>query len=290
MKKESKDDKKESSQAEHDKWWKEVNKKVQVEDVSGSLKAGPKPVEEIPRFPVTEDTGKWPITQNDLEKLGELLRKVVFNLGAVDAKVLKSQDIPQDIRSLHINCTYPRCRWLNTNFHCPMNNKHPFEDMNAMISEYRYVLAYKVLPPEFNGVPDAGKIAPFHCYSAGGEKQHSDALMARNIIRLRILTEMGRRLRQVAFYNGALVTMSLGNGPCIVSKCADKGRCVALEPQVPCPHHDIFPCGPVTYIDYHKLARNLGWGPLQLGGNCKYFPEEVSNPKEYFNMGILLID
>lgn len=57
-----------------------------------------------------------------------------------------------------------------------------------------------------------------------------------------------------------------------------------------CRFVDVSPVGSgVAYVDYHTLARSLGWGELQVGGNCA-FPEDIPEPDRYYNIGVILID
>ena len=115
-------------------------------------------------------------------------------------------------------------------------------------------------------------------------------MLARNIIRLRILLEMERRIRQVAYYDGYLMAAPMNAGPCLVARCADIGRCPAIEKGGHCRFVDVQPNGSgCTYINYYSLGEKMGWGQLQVGGNCA-FPEDIPDHEEYYNLGLVLID
>ena len=166
----------------------------------------------------------------------------------------------------------------------------PLETMKQWLNAYRYTIVYKVLPPKFDNVPDAGPINLDTYYTLGGQEPPDKAMLARNIIHLRIITEMDRRISATAFYMGYLHTARVSAGPCLVTKCADKGKCASLEQGGHCPFLDVEPCGQgVAYIDYNTLGRQLGWGAMQPDGNCS-FPEDAPNPEEYYNIGITLVD
>lgn len=269
------------------KSWQQVCKKVEIADVTGPARSWPVKYEETPKYPV----GLWPPTKEQLKELAEKLVQVALVLGAADAKVVSTKNIPQDIRALHIGCLYPSCRWLNTNMFCPLKATFEFEDMEELVKEnYSTALVFKTLPPEFDGsIPDVGDIDLDSYYNLGGQPDPDKAMLARNIVRLRILDEISFRLRQAAWYSGCLICLDLGKGPCLVTKCADKKVCPALRPTGVCPFRSRVVNAQVMFIDYHQLGKDLGWGQLQIGGNCA-FPEEVPDPENYYNMGIVLLD
>ena len=266
------------------RWGQQLSKKIEISDVAGPIRVGPPTEEETPRFKPT----LWPTPQEDLQKLLEKYRKLALDIGAADASIVATKDIPQDRRALYVTCLYPSCRWLNTNIHCPMVTKFPYEEMKEFVSDYEYAIAFKVLPPVMNNIPDVGPINLDMYYTLGGGPPPDKAMLARNIIRLRILSEMERRIRAVAYYDGYMMAAPMGSGPCLVAKCADRRICPALKQSL-CPFVDVQPNGQVAYIDYHSLGRKLGWGELQTGGNCA-FPEDVPIPDTYFNIGLVLID
>ena len=269
-----------------DKWYQQVSKKIEVSDVAGPRRVGPPREKDTPRF----QPAIWPVPPERFQENLEKYRKLALDLGAADAKVVPTKDIPQDIRTLYVGCLAPVCRWLNTNYFCPMAANFPFEDMKDFIADARYAIVFKVLPPVMDTVPDVGPFKLDRYYTAGGGEPPDKAMLARNIIRLRILSEMERRIRQVAYYDGYMTAAPVGSGPCLVAKCADIGKCQALEKGGMCRFMDVQPVGSgVAYIDYFTLGDRLGWGELQVGGNCA-FPEDVPNPAGYYNIGLLLID
>lgn len=271
---------------QYKEWAKQRSRKIEVTDVAGPIRVGPPRMEDTPRFPPTV----WPVAEADFWKNLENYRKFALDIGATDAKVVSTKDIPQDRRAYYILCLFPSCRWLNTNANCPKHETFPFETAKRFIADYRYAIVFKVFPPKMDGVPDVGKIDLDMYYTMGGQEAPDKAMLARNIVRLRILGEMTRRIRAEAYYGGYILTAPIGYGPCLVEKCADERKCQALKPAGMCKFVDVQPCGSGTlYIDYHNLARNLGWGELQPSGNC-VFPEDVPDFPGYYNIGVVLID
>ena len=269
-----------------DRWWKQLSKRSEVSDVAGPPRITPPHEDDIPRFrPKT-----WPVAPEELPGHLEKYRKLALDLGAVDAKLIPTSDIPQDLRALYIGCLFPICRWLNTNHQCPLARRYPLEEMKEFFADYQYAVVLKVLPPAIEGVPAVGEIKLDSYYTMSGQKPPDKSMLVRNIIRLRMLNEMERRVRAAAFYDGHMMAAPVGSGPCLVTKCADIGTCPALKPAGGCRSVEVQPVGSgCAYVDYFTLARRLGWGELQIGGNCA-FPEDVPEPDEYYNIGLVLIE
>jgi hypothetical protein len=267
-----------------DKWWRQISRKIEVSDVAGPIKIGPPTEEETPRY----KPALWPPGKEDFEMNLAKYRDLAITLGAEDSRILEVKNIPQDRRALYVTCLYPSCRWLNTNIHCPMLRKFPFDEMQEFFSDYKYAIAFKVLPPTINKAPEVGPINLDTYYTLGGGPPPDKEVLMRNIIRLRILSEMERRIRAVAYYDGYIMAAPMGSGPCLVVKCASKGHCIALKQSI-CLFVDVQPNGQVAYVDYHGLGRKLGWGEMQAGGQCA-FPEDLTNPEGYYNIGLILID
>lgn len=147
-----------------EKWWQQTSKKIEISEVAGPVRYGPPRLEDNPRFPVA----MWPVSKEDLAKNLEMLVKLSLDLGAVDAKAIPTKDIPQDIRSLYVGCLYPTCRWLNTNFNCPMERTFPLYEMENLVKgSFDYALVFKVLPPVFDTTPDVGRVDLNRYYNRG---------------------------------------------------------------------------------------------------------------------------
>ena len=265
--------------------WQQLNLRIGVSDVAGPPRVWPPREEKTIRY----KPAIWPVPPQNLKKNLEKYRKLALNMGATDAKIVSTKDIPQDLRARYVGCLNPGCRWLNTNYHCPMVRVFPFEEMEEFFADYQYAIAFKVLPPVMDDSPDVGKIDLDIYYTLGGGEAPDKSMLARNIIRLRILSEMERRIRAAAYYDGYMMAAPIGSGPCLVTKCSDIGRCPVLKGGI-CRSAEVQPVGSgCAFIDYFTLARRISWGEIQLGGNCA-FPEDVPNPEQYYNIGLVLIE
>jgi predicted metal-binding protein len=270
---------------EFEESWRRLSKKIEIADVAGPVKIAPTRLEDTPKF----KPSIWPSSKEVLEKNLKKYIKLAMDLGAADAKAVRGKDVPLDLRALFVTCFNPNCRWLDSSANCPRHAFFPIEKIREYLSAYEFAVVYKVLSPNIEEAPDVGPIKLDKFYAAGeGEPPDTD-MLARNIIRLRILQEMNRRIRQAVYYDGYMMTASIGDAPCVVTKCAKWGNCSALAKGGHCRFVDTSPSGPAAYVDYYKLARNLGWGELQLGGNCA-FPEDVPEPDSYYNIGVVLVE
>ncbi len=220
--------------------------------------------------------------------------KMALEMGAVDARIVNARDIPQDIRSYYALCIFPRCRWLNTSAMCPMiRERVSLEEAVETIRSYQYAVAYKVLPPDREVVAEAAsKIGPvnldMHWTMGGGRAPDKDKLLA-DIVRLRIIAEMLRKIEQRAFYDGYQLSISIGVGPCLVTWCSENKTCRGMEKGGFCPFVNSRPNGNVAfYIDYNALGRKLGWGEMQVGGNCALLAE-TSKTEGFYNIGLTFV-
>ncbi|MBI4286052.1 MAG: hypothetical protein HY670_09195 [Chloroflexi bacterium] len=271
---------------EFERWRQQRHKRIEVADVAGPVRVAPAKMEETPRF----EPATWPVPRHELSKNLAKYVGLALDMGAVDAKIVNTKDIPQDLRAYYVGCVIPSCRWLNSNANCPTVRTFSFEHMKKFISEYDLAVAYKVLPPKIEEVPDVGPIQLDMYYTMGGAPAPDKAMLARNIIRLRILLEMARRIRAEAYYDGYLMAAPLTSGPCLVAKCADIRRCPAIEKGGHCRFVDVQPnASGCAYVNFYALGKKLGWGELQVGGNCA-FPEDTPDPASYYNIGLVLID
>ncbi len=250
-------------------------------EVSG-MRVGPPPLEETPRFkPVVIPVAKENVFR-DLEKYV----KVVRDMGAIDVQVVRGKDIPQDVRVYYM-CAFPTCRWLNTNSNCPTVRRFPWEEVTELVKGYDHAIVYKVVPPRQNVVSDVGPIKLDMYYTMGGGAAPDEKVLVHNIVRLRKLAEIERKLEQLTYYDGYYSAITVSSGPCLVSCCADTGRCTALEKGGFCKFANTKPTGNTLYIDYHALGRMLDWGEMQPTGNCA-FPEDHEG-WDYYNIGLTLI-
>ncbi len=265
----------------------EEEKKIEIP----YARVGPPPKEQLERFPGI-------MVPVSTEKLGEELekyRQLALDLGAGDAKIVLATDIPQALRIYYAFCLHPRCQWVNTNLMCPQKReKVKWEDAEEFMRSYHYAVVCKILPPSEKVVVDnRSKVGPIKLdtfYTMGGGQAPDEETMVRNVIRLRMIAEIGRKVEQAAYYDGHFFAMAMGVGPCVVTWCSERGSCPGLEPGGFCLHvNSRASANAEFYIDYHLIGRKLGWGELQPGGNCT-FPEAVPDFPSYYNILITMIE
>lgn len=240
---------------------------------------------EVPHF----EAKTWPVVDekqviSDLDKYVKALKE----MGAEDAQIIPAAQIPLDIRARYVMCQSPRCRWYENNYNCPNNIDISFAEAKQLFSEYKYGLVWKVLPPPEDVLPkrdeDIKKIQRYF-----PTENLSDDEIWRDVLRLRNLENMGRKLEQIAYYDGYEFSFSVGAGPCLAAHCADVGHCVGLDKGGFCKFVNTKPTGTgCLFIDYHMLGRMHGWGELQPNGNC-IFLTDTPKDVEYYNIGLALV-
>ena len=88
--------------------------------------------------------------ENRIEKIGTLLdgskltddlnryKEKAFELGAANAKIIKTVEIPVDER-VPLKCQVPRCFGYGTSAHCPPNTMKPAE-LRKQLENYQWAI------------------------------------------------------------------------------------------------------------------------------------------------------
>lgn len=265
----------------------EVKKK---KPVVPSTQLGTPPAEKIEKFTPKLYPAPAESLRGDLDKYVQM----ALDMGAVDAKIIRTDNIVQDVRAHYMFCHFPRCRWLNSSDMCPTERGLvDFNEALEVIQNYDYAVVYKVLPPSKEVVTEAkekiGSLSLDMYWTMGGGPPADEDLLLADVVRLRIIAEISRRIEQETYYDGYLLAMSLGVGSCLVTWCSDTRRCRALGKGGFCPIVNARPTGNAEfYVDYHALGRKLGWGELQPRGNCALI-SEGADAENFYNIGVTLV-
>ncbi len=188
----------------------------------------------------------------------ERYRQMVIEWGATDAKIVGSNEVVIDERTL-MKCR--RCPYYGTNPHCPPYAATP-QEMRVVVGKYRYAILYSlegppsiVAGPREARVPTATKVS-----------------------------DIAVRLEGTAFYDGYYWALGFASGSCKNRYCSDI-PCLALIPggqaaqACPVPYKvrsspeacgvdmylmsiragwDIYPCGVSTKEEDVPFGRRLG--------------------------------
>ncbi len=189
------------------------------------------------------------ILQKDLE----IYRQMALDLGATDAKIIKSNQVIIDERVL-LKCMYPKCKWYGTNANCP-----PYavdlSIMRKVIGKYDYAIFFIIRAPSKDFVgPDVVKYGKHVEWTRKGY-------------------EITSKIESAAFYDGYHLALGFAGGPCKSVFCPDK-ECSALKEGVGCRHY-FRSRSPMEGVgmDVFSMVANMGWEIYPCGTSLK--PEDV---------------
>lgn len=198
--------------------------------------------------------------QKDLAKY----KKMAVELGATDAKVIRSDSIVVDERVL-AKCMYPRCSRYGTNANCPPYSMTP--DMTrTVMKRFRYGVLVKIEVP-------ANEIA--------GAEARDKAL---HLPYVKKIGEIVAKIEAQAFYDGYYLALAFSASNCKSIFCADED-CQALEEGKPCVYPEQARSSlEAVGIDVFMTATRVGWDIYPIGRETK--PEEIPYG---LRMGLVMI-
>jgi len=186
--------------------------------------------------------------KNDLEKY----RNLAVKLGATDAKIVKTEDVVFDERTLLkcINCRqYGKCAM------CPPVFGMKIEDIRKIVNKYRYAvfIIWKWSSKEF-------KVSntPPHI-----------------ILNARPLWNIMGKVESAAFYDGYYFAFGFGAGACRWHLCGG-AECTHPMIKLGGKCRNPMKCRPSmegSGMDAFRMATKVGWDVYPIGMNC--LPEQV---------------
>lgn len=187
--------------------------------------------------------------QKDLEKY----RERALELGATDAKVIRSDVVVMDDRVV-AKCTYPKCPGYGTNANCPPYAMN-IDQARKVVDGFKYAIFIKLeVPPK----DTAGKEAIERDLATPYRKK---------------IAEIVAKIEAEAFYDGYHLAVGFGSGSCKRLFCPDID-CIALATGKGCPHR-LKARSPMEGVgmDVYTMATKVGWDIYPIGNNTS--PEEV---------------
>jgi predicted metal-binding protein len=181
--------------------------------------------------------------QEDLRKYREL----ALALGATDAKIIASEQVPVDER-VRAKCMYPVCGRYGSNVHCPPHAPE-LDFVRKLVSRYRYGIFTKLEVP-------AGELS--------GPEAISKKL---NVPSSRKNFEIVSKLESAAFFDGYYLAVGFGNACCRVALCSEAQDCAALGGKTCRFPLKSRPSMESVGMDAFLMAANAGWDVYPLGRN-----------------------
>jgi len=195
----------------------------------------------------------------------ERYRLMAIEIGAADAAVIPSGEIPVDER-VRAKCMYPKCTFYGNNFNCPPHAPD-LDFTRRLVARYTHGILFCV----------KGKTSDF----TGTDFLKREA--RKNPAKL-ILNTVCCEIESHAFYDGYPFALALGQGPCKSFWCPDQ-PCAALEPGGTCR----FPLKSRSSvealgIDAYSMAAGRGWEIYPCGKRV-----EASGLPHVLLIGLVLV-
>ena len=145
--------------------------------------------------------------ESKLAKDLERYKEKAFELGAANAKIIKTEEIPVDER-VPLKCQIPRCFGYGASAHCPPNTMKP-DELRKHLKNYQCAIFFtRNLPTELllKDATDKDRIAAFQS-----------------------IYQIVKSIESMAFYDGHYLAFGLGAGGCRRTFCGQHETCSALE-------------------------------------------------------------
>ncbi len=178
----------------------------------------------------------------------ETYRKKALELGATQARIVKSYEIPVDER-VTLKCRIPRCPGYATGAHCPPNTLTPAEFRSILEKYRRGIFFIKEVPP---GVIVRDK-----------ETTRERAAVFEAVYNI------ASEIESMAFYDGYYLACGFGAGSCRDTFCGPEQDCAALKGE-PCRFSlRARPSMEAVGIDVYRMIAAAGWDVYPAGSGSR---------------------
>ncbi len=195
----------------------------------------------IEKIRVDRNAGRLP---EDLEKY----RLKALELGATQAAVIKTGDIPVDER-VTLKCQIPRCFGYGAGAQCPPNTLKPAE-LRDLLQKYHWAVLFAM-------DVDPGVII------------RDRATIKERVAAYQHLYKMVNEVESLAFYDGHYLAFGFGAGSCRHTFCGELETCAAMEGKRCRVSLRSRPSMEAVGIDVYQLVARQGWDIYPIGSNAK---------------------
>jgi predicted metal-binding protein len=195
------------------------------------------------------------LDESKLLKDLERYKEKAFELGAANAKIIQTEEIPVD-EKVPLKCQIPICFGYGTSVHCPPHTMKP-DELRKHLGNYKWAIFFaQNLPTELllKIATDKDRIAAFQ-----------------NIYKI------VKTIESMAFYDGYYLAFGLGAGSCRRTFCGQHETCSALEGKS-CRFGLLArPSMEAVGIDVYKMTAAAGWDIYPIGShaNAEKTPDAV---------------
>jgi predicted metal-binding protein len=182
----------------------------------------------------------------------ERYRQKALELGADQAVIVRTQDIPVDER-VTLKCQIPRCFGYGAGAHCPPHTLKPAKLKEQLKNYRRAVFFIKEVPPEVI--------------------VRDKATIKERVAAYQEVFKIVGEIESMAFYDGHYLAFGLAAGSCRHTFCGQQENCQALEGKR-CRFSLLArPSMEAVGIDVYKMAAQAGWEIYPIGSGAK--PDDV---------------
>jgi predicted metal-binding protein len=186
--------------------------------------------------------------QEDLEKY----RTMALKMGATQAAVIKTADIPVDER-VTLKCRIPRCFGYGVGAHCPPNTLKP-EELREILKKFQFAVFFiKEVPAEVI--------------------VRDKATIKERVAAYQEVYKIVNDLESLAFHDGHYLAFGFGAGSCRHTFCGQMESCQAMEGKKCRFSLRSRPSMEAVGIDVYKMVARAGWDIYPIGSDDK--PEDI---------------
>ena len=186
--------------------------------------------------------------QEDLEKY----RTMALKMGATQAAVIKTADIPVDER-VTLKCRIPRCFGYGVGAHCPPNTLKP-EELREILKKFQFAVFFiKEVPAEVI--------------------VRDKATIKERVAAYQEVYKIVNDLESLAFNDGHYLAFGFGAGSCRHTFCGQMESCQAMEGKKCRFSLRSRPSMEAVGIDVYKMVARAGWDIYPIGSDDK--PEDI---------------
>lgn len=186
--------------------------------------------------------------QEDLEKY----RVTALKMGATQAAVIKTADIPVDER-VTLKCQIPRCFGYGVGAHCPPNTLKP-EELREILKKFQFAVFF------IKEVPAAVIV-------------RDKATIKERVAAYQEVYKIVNDLESLAFHDGHYLAFGFGAGSCRHTFCGQMESCQAMEGKKCRFSLRSRPSMEAVGIDVYKMVARAGWDIYPIGSDDK--PEDI---------------
>ena len=177
----------------------------------------------------------------------ENYQRISLELGASEAKIIKTKDIPVE-EAVVVKCQIPGCYGYGICAHCPPHAPKPAELRKYLEGYEKAVFFIKYVPTEL-------------LLRHRDDKERRDAF--------RSIYDIVSKIEAMAFYDGYYLSFGFAVGSCKTTFCGPDKSCTVLEEEVCRFPFVARPSMEAVGINVYKMVAAAGWEIYPIGHSTR---------------------